>query len=65
MTLERVQKLLSAACDEAGSAKAWAESHEIAASYVSDVINGRCEPGEKILNALGLRRSVEYERGVA
>lgn len=39
---------------------AWAKAHGISPAYVSDVIQGRREPGEKILKALGLKRIVSY-----
>jgi len=39
---------------------AWAKSNGISPAYVSDVIQGRREPGEKILKALGLKRVVSY-----
>lgn len=38
----------------------WARTHGISAAYVSDVIQGRREPGEKILKALGLEKVVTY-----
>lgn len=41
---------------------AWAKKHGVAAAYVSDVINGRREPGKAILDALGLERIVTYRR---
>ena len=41
---------------------AWAETHKIAASYLSDVLNGRRDPGKSILKALGYERVVLYRR---
>lgn len=38
----------------------WAKANGISPAYVSDVIQGRREPGEKILKALGLKRVVSY-----
>jgi DNA-binding transcriptional regulator YdaS (Cro superfamily) len=51
---------LQAACKAAGGQAAWAARHGLSASYVSDVLNGRRDPGESILRALGLARVVRY-----
>lgn len=40
----------------------WAETHKIAASYLSDVLNGRRDPGKSILAALGYERVVLYRK---
>lgn len=45
-----------------GSQTVAAKRLGVSGSYLSDVKNGRREPGEKILTALGLRRVVNYER---
>jgi len=45
-----------------GSQKAFAESIGISETYLSDVINGRREPGKGFLAAIGYRRVVFYER---
>lgn len=42
------------------SQAAWAKKHGLSPAYVSDVINGRREPGKAILEALGLERVVSY-----
>jgi len=34
----------------------------ISAAYLSDVLSGRREPGQKLLTALGLVRVVQYRR---
>lgn len=60
MKTDAVRKLLKKACTDAGSARQWAISHAIAPGYVTDVLAGRCEPGDKILGALGLQRIVDY-----
>lgn len=44
------------------SQSAWAARHDISPAYVSDVINGRRDPAGKILRALGLTKTVGYER---
>lgn len=55
-----VCRRLSAACKAAGSQKAFAEKHNVSAAYVCDVLNARREPGQSILDALGLVRVVRY-----
>ena len=49
MTTEEMKALLRQACAQAGSQVAWAKAHDLGAAYVSDVLNGRREPGAKIL----------------
>ncbi len=51
---------LRAAIVATGTQEAFAAQHDIAAAYISDVLRGRREPGEKILDALGLERVVSY-----
>ena len=46
----------------AGSQKQWADDHGISYAYVNDVLLGRREPGEKMLDALGLVKVVTYQR---
>ena len=45
-----------------GSQQAAAKRFGISGAYLSDVLNGRREPGKKLLNALGYRRVVVYEQ---
>lgn len=59
---EGIRSLLREACDEAGSQKAWAESHGLSGSYVTDVLQGRRDPGQSILEALGYERLVGYRK---
>jgi predicted transcriptional regulator len=49
---------------ESGSQTVAARRLHVSDAYLSDVKNGRREPGAKILTALGLRRIVNYERTV-
>jgi hypothetical protein len=60
-----VCRRLSAACKNAGSQKAFAEKHNLSPAYVCDVLNARREPGQSILDALGLIRVVRYRVGSA
>lgn len=52
-TLERMAK-------QDGSQKALAGALGVSESYLSDVILGRREPGDKLLDAMGLERVVTY-----
>lgn len=61
ITLIDVFGMLRKACRDAGGQSAWADLHGVSPAYVSDVLNARREPGEKILVALGLRKVVRYE----
>ena len=58
-------ELLRAAVGLAGEQKVWAKQHGVSAQYVNDVLHGRRKPGKTMLNALGLRRVVTYERLIA
>ena len=60
MNVDEMRALLKLACERAGSQVAWAKAHDVGAAYLSDVLNGRREPGGKILRALGLRRLTCY-----
>lgn len=60
LTLSEVITLLATRCKEHGSQRAFAEMHDISAQYVTDVLKRKREPGEKILDALGLEKIVSY-----
>lgn len=60
MTSDDVRKELKAMC--AGNQAYWARHHGISPQHVSDVLAGRKEPGDKLANAMGLRRVVSYVR---
>lgn len=62
-TLSPVEEL-RAACERAGSQKRWAQINGVSDAYVCDVLSGRREPGDAILNGLGLERVVSYRRRV-
>ena len=61
LSTEQVREQLKTACDQAGSQAAWAREHGMSAAYVHDVINGRRGLGKAILEALTIRRIVQYE----
>lgn len=62
MDLAEVYILLNNAVHAAGTQKAFAERAGITATYLHDVLNGRRDPGPKILKALSLRKVTRYER---
>lgn len=59
MDTKEVARRLRDACN--GNQAAWARSHKLSATYVSDVVNGHRKPSAAILKALGLRKVVGYE----
>jgi len=62
MTADHVRLRLRAHLNERGySQKQWAKLHGISPSYVSDFLGGRREPGELILDAMGLHAMTTYE----
>ena len=56
----QVQNLIAMAVLEAGSQKAFAIAANISQQYVSDILDGRRNPGEKVLNYLGLEKVIYY-----
>lgn len=61
MRIDGVIRELVSACQRCGGQSAFAKKWGISPAYVSDVINGRREPGPGILIPLGLQRSMTYE----
>lgn len=60
---EVIQEIIDLVKDQyGGSQTAFAEDKGLSPTYVSDVIRGRRDPGEKILNILGLKKVIRYER---
>jgi DNA-binding transcriptional regulator YdaS (Cro superfamily) len=62
VTTDEVREMLRKACDRAGTARAWADQAGVSGAYVSDVLNGRREPGEAICKALGIERETVYRK---
>jgi len=60
MSAGELREMLRAACDAAGSQKAWAAANHVSTAYTNDVLTGRREPGEAICSALGVCRVVTY-----
>jgi hypothetical protein len=62
MTADDVRNLLRRACEQAGTAAAWAKNHDLSAAYVSDTLSRKREPGPAILRALGLTSETQYRK---
>lgn len=45
-----------------GSQKQWAREHDVSEQLLSDVLKGRRDVGNKVLEALGYRKVVLYEK---
>lgn len=60
LTAQNVIERLHEAITAAGSRKAFAVKYALSEQYLSDVLRGRREPGQKILDALDLERVVAY-----
>lgn len=61
MNAGEVRDLLRNACDKAGDQKTFSEKTGISQQYISDVLRGKREPGQAILDVLGLERIVSYQ----
>ena len=61
LTETQVIERLRAACEAAGSQRAFAQAHQFTPAYVHDVLHGRRPPADRILDALGLERVVIYQ----
>jgi hypothetical protein len=59
LTKDELLHVLSKACYAAGGASNWAKSVGISKQHVSDVLNGRTQPGDAIARALGYERQVQ------
>ena len=57
-----VSMLLSQLCTEAGGIEAWGRPRGLSRGYIADVIAERRPPGDRIMQALGLRRVEMFER---
>jgi transcriptional regulator with XRE-family HTH domain len=53
---------LREAVKKAGTQTAFAKRHSISIAYINDVLQGRRDPGDKILEALGIEKTVTYRR---
>jgi DNA-binding transcriptional regulator YdaS (Cro superfamily) len=62
MTEKEVIERLRIACQNAGGQKAFAKLHGFSAAFVSDVVNGKRHPSDRVLEAIGLERVVTYRK---
>jgi transcriptional regulator with XRE-family HTH domain len=62
MTHPELIARLQAAAKKLGSQAELARRLKVSEAYLSDVLNSRKDPGEKILQPLGLERVITYER---
>lgn len=60
MNTEDVRRIILSACANRGGQKFFAESAGVSPQYVSDVLNGKREPGKSILDTLGIERVITY-----
>lgn len=51
---------LREAIQSAGSQRAFAKQHGISTQYINDVLRGRREIGQKILEVLGVEKIITY-----
>jgi hypothetical protein len=54
--------IIKDAIDEVGSQTAFAKAAKVSNQYLNDIINQRRNIGEKVLEHIGLRRLVMYEK---
>lgn len=64
MTTSDVLTKLTRGIDRAGSLRRHAIALGISAAYLSDVMNGKREPGRKLLTPMGLTKHVTVNRTV-
>lgn len=56
MSILELRAALSQRCEMSGGRSAWARRYGIQPSVVTDTINGRRDPSDRVLNAMGLLR---------
>lgn len=62
MTKDDVLDKLRKAVNRLDGQRKWAAQAGVSQQYVADVLAGRREPGQKILDGLGLERVVSYRQ---
>lgn len=62
MSKEKLIAYIKALIDEnyAGSQVAFAKNSGMSASYISDILKGRRDPGQKFLDAIGMKKIILY-----
>ena len=61
MTKDEVLKRLDTLCEKAGSMRKFALAHGFSAGYVSQVVNGKSPFSDRLLKAMGLRKTAGFE----
>lgn len=62
LTKSDVMRLFMDRCDQLGGQVGFANYYKLSRAYVNDVYHGRRGIGDKILNALGLRKIELYAK---
>lgn len=62
MNVQQIRDKLTRRVNRDGGQSEFARSIGTSPGYVNDVLSGRRDPGDKILNALGLERVTVYQR---
>jgi hypothetical protein len=64
-TADQVRERLRAACDKAGSIRAWARDNDVTHAYVAGVLAGTYPPTRAVTHALGLKKIVAWTLDMA
>jgi hypothetical protein len=59
--MEEAVLVLREQTERVNSVKAWADANGFHSSFVGDVLRGRREPSERLLEAMGVKKVVTYE----
>lgn len=62
MDVTAVRKKMALECERAGGVRKWAADNELSQPYVTLAMNGRQDPGPKILKVLGLKKVISYRK---
>jgi len=62
MTREQLIRMIRRQIRDVGSQAQWAADHGISGAYLNDVLQGRRDPGEKMLRPMRLERVVTYRK---
>lgn len=60
LTEQEVMERLRAAIEGAGGQRAFAEKHGLTPAYINDVVHGRRALADRILAAIGVKRTITY-----
>lgn len=61
LTEQEVKERLLAAVIAAGGQRKFAEAHGLTPAYVNDVVHGRRAMADRILAAIGIKRTITYQ----